>query len=321
MKGSLLLLTTFSLLTTTTLASNSTSTPKRGLINPGNVTTGTIDLQTFLQSPALTWVYDYTNESPSPSSEYGSLNFVPQQWNADSASQLAPTVAGDMNITHVLGFNEPDASGNGQSGMTPSYAAEVWKQYIEPLAAKGIKLGAPAVTGSPAGKVWLQQFFGNCTSCTIDFIPLHYYGTFEGLASHCGDIYYSFDNRTLWITEFALDNASEEDTLSMMQTSLEWLDALEWVERYSWFGSFRSDVSNVGGNAAFLDGDGQVTALGRLYLGNITAVEGADQVSSGTGATSSGSSSSSTSAGWKVGVEVGHVAMGLALGVFVVMLA
>ncbi|ODQ54641.1 hypothetical protein SAICODRAFT_47328, partial [Saitoella complicata NRRL Y-17804] len=194
------------------------------------------------KSPSLTWVYDYTNEPPSPSSEYGSLNFVPQQWNADSASQLANTVEGDTNITHVLGFNEPDASGNGQSGMEPAYAAEVWKEYIEPLAAKGIKLGAPAVTGSPVGKVWLQQFFGNCTSCTIDFIPLHYYGTFEGLASHCGDIYYSFSNRTLWITEFALDNASEEDTLGMMQTSLEWLDGLEWVERYAWFGSFRSDV-------------------------------------------------------------------------------
>lgn len=39
------------------------------------------------------------------------------------------------------------------------------------------------------------------------------------------------------------------------------------VTRYSYFGSFRSDESNVGPNAAMLDQDGQLTDIGSWYLG------------------------------------------------------
>jgi len=39
------------------------------------------------------------------------------------------------------------------------------------------------------------------------------------------------------------------------------------ITHYSYFGSFRSDVSNVGPNAAMLDSDGQLTDIGSWYLG------------------------------------------------------
>lgn len=39
------------------------------------------------------------------------------------------------------------------------------------------------------------------------------------------------------------------------------------VTRYSYFGSFRSDVSNVGGNVAFLTPTGKLTDIGSWYLG------------------------------------------------------
>lgn len=53
----------------------------------------------------------------------------------------------------------------------------------------------------------------------------------------------------------------------MFNTTIEYLDKLSSVERYSWFGSFRSDVSNVGPNAAFLTAQGQLTNIGSWYLG------------------------------------------------------
>ena len=40
-----------------------------------------------------------------------------------------------------------------------------------------------------------------------------------------------------------------------------------YVERYSYFGSFRSSVSNVGPNEAMLDQNGQLTDIGAWYLG------------------------------------------------------
>ena len=40
-----------------------------------------------------------------------------------------------------------------------------------------------------------------------------------------------------------------------------------YVDRYSYFGSFRSDVSNVGPNAAMLTQDGKLTDIGSWYLG------------------------------------------------------
>lgn len=52
-----------------------------------------------------------------------------------------------------------------------------------------------------------------------------------------------------------------------MTTSLEYMDGLDYLERYSYFGAFRSEVSNVGPNAAMLSDGGQLTQLGVWYLG------------------------------------------------------
>ncbi|KAI9757264.1 MAG: hypothetical protein M1815_001622 [Lichina confinis] len=40
-----------------------------------------------------------------------------------------------------------------------------------------------------------------------------------------------------------------------------------YVERYFYFGSFRSSVSNVGPNAAMLTERGKLTDIGAVYLG------------------------------------------------------
>ena len=70
--------------------------------------------------------------------------------------------------------------------MSVSAAVSAWMREIEPLRKLGIKLGAPVVTQFPRGQAWLAQFMVACANCTIDFIPLHYYGNvsgFEGLVN------------------------------------------------------------------------------------------------------------------------------------------
>lgn len=69
---------------------------------------------------------------------------------------------------------------------------------------------------------------------------------------------------------------ASETTEAFFNTTLEYLDRLDYVARYSWFGAFRSDVSNVGPSGAMLDAHGKLTDLGDWYLGRAgTGVDGA----------------------------------------------
>lgn len=71
----------------------------------------------------------------------------------------------------------------------------------------------------------------------------------------------------MWITEYNLAGASLQETQAFYKMSAEYFDRLDFVERYSLFGAFRSDVSNVGPNAAMLNRDGELTDIGAWYLG------------------------------------------------------
>lgn len=190
-------------------------------------------------------------------------------------------IEGGQNITHVLGFNEPDGCTSGGSCVPADTAAAVWKQQFEPLKRDfNVSLGAPAVTGATTGFTWLQNFFTACAalasnsttnttaSCEVDFIPAHWYGNFEGLASHIGQINGTYPNiSSIWVTEFADNDVSLTDSQSFANESFAYLDRLTYIGRYSYFGAFRSDVSNVGPNAAFLTSKGKLTDIGSWYLG------------------------------------------------------
>lgn len=49
-------------------------------------------------------------------------------------------------------------------------------------------------------------------------------------------------------------------------TSIEYFDRLANIERYTYFGTFRSSVSNVGPNSALLNQNGGLTYIGAWYL-------------------------------------------------------
>ena len=102
-----------------------------------------------------------------------------------------------MNITNVLSFNEPDGPFvYGGSNMEPSAAAQIWINNMIPLQEMGVRVGLPACTGGPSGMPWLKNFLSECSklvstddetrNCTYDFVTIHWYGNFEGLASHMG---------------------------------------------------------------------------------------------------------------------------------------
>lgn len=118
-------------------------------------------------------------------------------WGASTSDTGTPfydavkaQIDGGANVTHVLGFNEPDASMKvGGSNVGTALAATRWKAEIEPLKELGVKVGAPAVTGSEQGTAWMERWMQECEGgCNPDFMPVHYYGSFEGMASYIGEV-------------------------------------------------------------------------------------------------------------------------------------
>jgi hypothetical protein len=156
------------------------------------------DNQIWVESGSdLTWYYNY-QASPSPAyanRTQEEFEFVPMLWSPSTTflSSVQSMISGGRNISHILTYNEPDGTtSTGGSDLEPSAAASNWLSQVEPLRKLGVKTGAPAVTGSQGGFTWLTEFFDACaslgTNCTADFIPIHWYGNFEGLASHIGQV-------------------------------------------------------------------------------------------------------------------------------------
>jgi len=165
------------------------SSSKRGLAFAPSSTFPQDDQIWVQPNSDLTWYYNYMWQ-PSPQFAHlsqSAFEFIPMIWGAPSGpsdlqflNNVTELIKGGRNITHVLGFNEPDATwSQGGSNISVSAAVRDWQQEIAPLQNMGIKAGAPVVT--QRGLSWLQDFSAACQNCTFDFIPLHYYGNFSGL--------------------------------------------------------------------------------------------------------------------------------------------
>ncbi|KIX03927.1 uncharacterized protein Z518_07480 [Rhinocladiella mackenziei CBS 650.93] len=284
--------------TTSSSSSSNDSSPddnssysKRGLIyiSPDS---SDYDVLTDPASP-LTWYYNY---SPWPSSNLTSwtTNFAPMVHGTTSAATDVDTIKAVLNgsagvplsnspdqpgnsITHVLSFNEPDGDeDSGGSDSSPQHAAQVYIDTLLPLRSEpwNLKLSLPATTGSPRGLEWLRDFNESChdiqdSGCEFDFVATHWYGDFAGMASWLGQIHELYPQKDVWVTEFAIAGLDAYETEAFMNQSLPYLDGLDYVSRYAWFGTFRSDDANewTGDGVSMLDDDGALTALGAEYLG------------------------------------------------------
>jgi len=252
-----------------------TRSAKRGLVYVPSSDNPEDDQIWISNNSDLTWYYNY-QQGPSPAYINTSLEFVPMLWGAPISTadnsflmNVTGQVLNGANITAVMSFNEPDGTtATGGSNVDPTLAASTWIREILPLRKLGLLLGAPAVTGANSGFTWLQEFFDACGgNCTADFIPVHWYGDFSGLASHIGQIQATYPQLKVWVTEFALEDSDLADSQVYFNTSCEYFDRLENITRYSYFGAFRSDVSNIGPNATMLTSNGLLTDIGSWYLG------------------------------------------------------
>jgi len=223
------------------------------------------------------WFYTWGAHLPSCSSDLHSLEFVPMIWGSNNKpGSVADRVErirrmkDEIGIRALLAFNEPD--GADQANMSVDQALELWPMLD---GIKELSLGSPAAVA--AHKDWMKCFMAGCHSkChRVDFIAVHWYGGPKaGVFLKWLENVHQLYNRPIWITEFAVADwsAKSHDTnrftakqvQQFMREVLPKLDALPYVERYSWF-SFKP-ASKKGHCSALFKADGTtLTPLGEIY--------------------------------------------------------
>ncbi|EPQ50644.1 hypothetical protein GLOTRDRAFT_133755 [Gloeophyllum trabeum ATCC 11539] len=232
------------------------STNKRGL-------SFTDVSQTTPFGNSISWVFNWAPQMSgtlTPGVEY-----VPMLWGtSDFASWNASAKAAiEGGSVHLLGFNEPDQSD--QANMSPIYAADAWRQYMEPFAGQA-KLVSPAILNGPQGKAWMDQFFQACSDCTVDAVALHIYNVDEAadVDSYEESVtaMYNTYNRPVWLTEFADTGESTSDQQTFLTQIQPFLDGADFVERYAYFSL---DESSTGVTSIFVNPDGTLSDLGQTY--------------------------------------------------------
>jgi len=250
--------------TTTAQASGPTSGSgssgnKAGLGWPDN----SIDQSQF---SAASWCYNW---SPYNCSSVDGIEPIPMMWgDKDDSSWTTEVLNSGNHWEHVLAFNEPEQLG--QSNMTPEHAVELWGKYIEN--APATYRVSPAVTTSPAGKAWMTEFLAQCTSCTIDYVAIHFYETNGTALETAVDEFYELSGKPIWVTEWADQDfsgknyvASLSEVEAFMSQTQSFLDGSSKVDRYSWYGAMKN--LNINPNDQLVDNNGIINALGKQYMG------------------------------------------------------
>ncbi|KAJ2994615.1 hypothetical protein NUW58_g1510 [Xylaria curta] len=280
--------TTVGMVATVALAQNETAT-KRGMSYIANSDPHNQDYDVLLSSGSpVNWYFTWS-PIPAPSDIFpvgaeSRIEFVPALPSIDNLDDNIDALDRlPESSRHLFTFNEPDGStDSGGSNISPHDAAQAYIEKIVPLRDR-FQISHPSVTGSPRGLEWLDDFNASCwdidseNGCPADFVTAHWYGEFEGLSSWLDQLT-EWYNRSgsgiendvkVWLKEFALPQGDEDSTLAMMNQSLPYLDRLEHVEKYAWFGVFRPKEANqwTGDGVALFQGDGGLSELGAYYLG------------------------------------------------------
>ena len=251
----------------TTTASSSSSSSKAGLAWPnGNAN----DISQWTNGK-IGWYYTW---SPWPVDSASGLDFYPQLWGQKQVSdwQQQKSKFAEWGTTHILGFNEPNESG--QANMQPADAASLWNEQIAQYQGQ-YTLISPACTSRTGdsssgtdGIKWLQEFQQNGAS--FDAVAVHIYETdYNKVIEYLQKVHDTFQ-LPVYLTEYACQNfsggdqCSESEVWQMMQKTTSWMDSQEWMHGYAWFGAMEQ-MQGVNVMNQLLSSDAP-TGLGSYYI-------------------------------------------------------
>ena len=213
-----------------------------------------------------TWFYSWSADQASTSN----LEYVVIKQNGGWPGWSQ--IDNKTNVSHLLGFNEPDRPD--QANMTMEAALAAWPDFMR----SGLRIGSPAT--SDAFNNWsLFQFIDRCDEMNyrVDFVPVHAYWV-KSPQQWYNDLKYIHERtgRPIWITEWnnganwtnewwpdsdrSLTDANAQKQLNDLIKILEVLDTAQFVERYSiynWVQDCRAIILN-----------GSLTPAGEYYAAN-----------------------------------------------------
>ena len=223
-----------------------------------------------MQHLGVSWYYNW-KQTPSTGCASTGIPFVPMIWGHTGSEQSASGITSAVSsfvskgYGYVLGFNEPDNSG--QSNLPVATAVSLWPSFNN----SAIVLGTPATSANSAGQTWFTSFMGSVNGSTTlhaDFIAIHWYGWNAGSCDAAASQFESYikyaegfsGNRPIWVTEWGCLNDSAPDAqtvLSFYKGALAVFAKHPRVARYSWY--------PWSTNNELVNSDGTLTALGNAY--------------------------------------------------------
>jgi len=169
--------------------------------------------------------------------------------------------------TIALGFNEPDIPS--ESNLTPQYAAQLWKEHMNPLKAQGYTLASPATV---TGIQWMVDFFKACNGgCHVDVIAAHWYGKDPNKLKTYLEAFHTQFNLPIWLTEVAcqefvsgVSQCNSGDVWNLMKALVSY-ESIPWFEMWCYFGAMH-DMTNVNVLNQLMAADGSPNTLGDYFL-------------------------------------------------------
>lgn len=180
-----------------------------------------------------TWYYTWSSDQTSKTN----IEYVPIKQNLGWPSWSE--ISGKQNVSHVLGYNEPDHVE--QSDVTVAQAVAQWPEMLK----TGLRVGTPAVTSFS----WLYQFMDSCKARNyrVDYVAVHAYWGGKSPQNWYNDLKYIHERtgRPIWITEWNNGanwtsewwptdwKAQQEKQLADLKKIIEVMDTAHFIERYS----------------------------------------------------------------------------------------
>jgi hypothetical protein len=165
----------------------------------------------------------------------------------------------------LFGLNEPDIAS--QANLDVASLCTAWKDNMNDFYGKATIVG-PSVSSSQnegQGLSYLSQFVEQCPEAKFDDINIHWYGPatagFEAFKSHYEDASSKFPGKKIWVTEFGLTGATEDESADFLKSTQEYLDGQATCAGYSYFAVGNWDpAANLIGTASAL------TKAGKVYV-------------------------------------------------------
>jgi hypothetical protein len=193
-----------------------------------------------------TWYYNWETSPPCPTPA-----FVPMVWGHTGAEQSPSGITGEVTTavskgySFVLGFNEPDNTG--QSNISVTSALALWPSFNNPA----VLLGSPATQANTTGQAWFTTFMDAVNTDTtgtlrVDFIAAHWYGWNAGSCDANANNLQSYiqwlekipGNRPIWLTEWGCLNMSNPDEATVQafySGAIKMFAKHPRLVRYAWY--------------------------------------------------------------------------------------